>query len=472
MKLKCVSAVAIASVLALSGCGGGDGSSGAPPSPGPTNNAPSFGSAAAAVSVPENGQGVVATLSASDSDGDSLTYSLGGADAAAFSLSSSGELQFLKSPNFDLPTDSGFDNVYDVTVSANDGKASAQLAVAVTVTNLKEGIALRRIATGIDAPVGMDLGPESTIIVAQADGKVWRYDAQNGSRTLEAEIDLAADGELIDVTFGMAERRDFYRGVVAMARDSQGIDLIIPSQFWTPTRVTIASGAPNGATGALTTGSDGWLYAVVGDPDGTRAQGESGYGRSFVPYDPYGGASLPQIAIRKAGYGIRQPGGLVRFADGSLLFADQAAAGEHEISRFANQSISVATAMPNFGWPFYAGTVLQKNGAPAGLTGPELVYAAGDGPRQGEGVVLGGDYAGSNASLAGKFVFGDRNGAVWAVPVAALRSGAPSRMDIIEDRSEDFAPDEGTLDGIVEIKTDSSGRVFILDRDGELFVLG
>ena len=472
MNFRSISVGALASVLALTACGGGDGSSGAPPSSGPANQAPGFGSATAAVSVPENGQGVVATLQASDPDGDSLTYSLGGADAAAFTISSSGELQFLKSPNFDLPTDDGFDNGYDVTVSASDGKASAQLAVAITVTNLKEGVALRRIATGIDTPVGMDLGPEGSVVVAQADGTIWRVDGQNGSRTVGARFNLSPGRELIDVAYDLTERGGFEFGLLAMTRSPEGIGLATTYTRWSASETTLAFGAPNGATGAVTFGSDGGMYAVVGDPDGTRAQGESGYGRSYIPTDPYAGASPLAFAIIKAGYGVRQPGGIGRFENGSLLFADQAQAGEHEINRVPNQPVTFPFPKPNFGWPFFAGTVAQKNGAPADLSAPELVYAAGDGRRQGEGVVLGGVYSGAIASLAGKFVFGDRNGAIWAVPVEALRSGAPSRMDIIEDRSEDFAPDQGTLGEIVEIKTDTRGRVFILDRDGELFLLG
>ena len=476
MNIRSISALAMASVLGLSACGGGDGSSSAPPSlptsPAPTNSGPRFSGASAAVSVPENTPGVIAALAASDADGDALTYTLGGVDAAAFTLSAAGELQFVEAPDFDLPRDGGMDNVYDVIVSASDGKASAQLAVAVTVTNLAEGVALRRAASGIDRPVGLDLGPDGSVIVAQADGRVWRIDGQSGRRVLEAELPLEAGTELIDIAYGRGDPRDSRPGVVAMTRSARGIGLLRLSGEGRAVRQLLASGAPEGAGGAIAFGRGGLLYAAVGDPDGMRAQGESGYGRSFVPTDHNGGDLTARFAIAKAGYGVRQPGGMAGMGEGWMLLADQAGTGEHEIDRIASQSAARTAAMPNFGWPFYAGTVMQKDGAPAGLSAPQLVYAAGDGPRQGEGVVLGGVYAGENASLRDKFIFGDRNGAIWAVPEAALRSGALSRMDTIEDRSEDFAPDQGTLDGIVEIKTDSRGHVYILDRDGELFVLG
>ena len=64
----------------LAACGGGGGSTPAP-GPGPANRAPQFTSGSAA-SVVENTTGAVYTVTASDLDGDGLTYSIaGGADA-------------------------------------------------------------------------------------------------------------------------------------------------------------------------------------------------------------------------------------------------------------------------------------------------------------------------------------------------------------------------------------------------------
>jgi Ca2+-binding RTX toxin-like protein len=59
-----------------------------------------------------------------DTTGENITYSLGGADAGAFSLIN-GELRFLSPPNFDAPGDVGGNNIYNVTIGATDGVNAA-----------------------------------------------------------------------------------------------------------------------------------------------------------------------------------------------------------------------------------------------------------------------------------------------------------------------------------------------------------
>ena len=63
------------------------------------------------------------TVTATDDDGDTLTYMIsGGADATLFSLDpSTGELVFNASPDFEEPADADGDNVYEVEVTASDG---------------------------------------------------------------------------------------------------------------------------------------------------------------------------------------------------------------------------------------------------------------------------------------------------------------------------------------------------------------
>ena len=77
----------------------------------------------AAVSIVENTTAVT-TVTATDPDvGQTLSYSIiGGADASKFTIgSSTGALSFVTAPNFELPTDAGGNNVYDVIVQASDG---------------------------------------------------------------------------------------------------------------------------------------------------------------------------------------------------------------------------------------------------------------------------------------------------------------------------------------------------------------
>lgn len=116
-------------------CSGG--SDGPAPPPPPANRAPVFASPTA-VSVPENTTAPVLTISVSDPDGDTLTLSLSGPDASAFALNTARELSFLTPPDFENPTDATGNNVYEVTVSASDGRLSATLNLMVTVENVDE----------------------------------------------------------------------------------------------------------------------------------------------------------------------------------------------------------------------------------------------------------------------------------------------------------------------------------------------
>ncbi|MGQ0555786.1 MAG: cadherin domain-containing protein [Nitrospiraceae bacterium] len=112
---------------------------------GPTNSAPTItsnsGGATASITVAENTT-TVTTVTATDANaGQTLTYSIsGGADASKFTINSStGALSFASAPNYESPTDSGGNNVYDVTVQVSDGNGGTDTqAIAVTVANANE----------------------------------------------------------------------------------------------------------------------------------------------------------------------------------------------------------------------------------------------------------------------------------------------------------------------------------------------
>ena len=55
-----------------------------------------------------------------------ITYSLSGTDAALFSIDSMGQIRFLASPDYEAPQDLNGDNVYEFTVTANDGNGGLQ----------------------------------------------------------------------------------------------------------------------------------------------------------------------------------------------------------------------------------------------------------------------------------------------------------------------------------------------------------
>ncbi|ERT07040.1 hemolysin-type calcium-binding repeat family protein [Lyngbya aestuarii BL J] len=104
------------------------------------DHAPTFTSGATA-SVPENTTTPVTTVTATDADGDTPTYSItGGADAALFSLdANSGVLTFNSTPDFDAPADADDNNIYELEVTANDGNGNTAVqTLQVNVTNVNE----------------------------------------------------------------------------------------------------------------------------------------------------------------------------------------------------------------------------------------------------------------------------------------------------------------------------------------------
>lgn len=100
---------------------------------------PAFTSPAAFVA--DENQTAVATVTASDADGDSLSFAIsGGADAARFAINAAtGALSFLAAPDFEAPTDSNGDNIYQVSVRVTDSTgAQATQTIAVTVNDVVE----------------------------------------------------------------------------------------------------------------------------------------------------------------------------------------------------------------------------------------------------------------------------------------------------------------------------------------------
>ena len=105
-----------------------------PVEPEPENNAPEFADDATTREVAENtaaGMAVGAPVAATDADGDTLTYTLGGADAASFDIDEATG-QIMTSAALDYETKAS----YDVTVTASDDEDSDSIDVAISVTNV------------------------------------------------------------------------------------------------------------------------------------------------------------------------------------------------------------------------------------------------------------------------------------------------------------------------------------------------
>ncbi|WBY09649.1 PQQ-dependent sugar dehydrogenase [Sphingomonas sp. 7/4-4] len=178
------------SLLFLAACssdGNGDGAT-PTPTPGP-NSPPSFTSAATA-SVAEN-TALAYQASATDPEGNPITFSItGGADQARFTISAAGALSFAANPNFELPADADGNNIYAVQLRASDGTANATLDLQVTVTNSREGIAVRRVGTGFDQPIDVAAvpGDNSRVLVAEKTGGVWFLTPSTGAKALAFRV--------------------------------------------------------------------------------------------------------------------------------------------------------------------------------------------------------------------------------------------------------------------------------------------
>ncbi|WP_386679118.1 ExeM/NucH family extracellular endonuclease [Loktanella sp. R86503] len=91
------------------------------------------------VMVFENSTAVL-TATGADVDGDLLTYTISGADAALFVIDpATGEVAFADNPDFEAPVDQDGDNVYQIAITATDtGGLSATSDIAVTVTDVED----------------------------------------------------------------------------------------------------------------------------------------------------------------------------------------------------------------------------------------------------------------------------------------------------------------------------------------------
>ena len=129
--------VLLCSLFIVASCGGGGGGGGGDSDSGGygmTNGAPSITNTTTSFSVMEN-QTSAFTITATDPDNDSLTYTLAGADGAMFNVSTSGVVTFKTAPDYENPTDADTNNIYAITARVSDGSLSATKDFTVTVTN-------------------------------------------------------------------------------------------------------------------------------------------------------------------------------------------------------------------------------------------------------------------------------------------------------------------------------------------------
>ncbi len=222
----------------------------------PANNAPTFTDGTSTTrSVAENtasGQDIGTAVAATDTDNDTLTYTLGGDDAASFSIvSNTGQLQ--TSAALDRETKAS----YSVTITADDGRTTNNtdsIDVTISVTNVNEkpifstsgrvtlSVAENTAAnTNIGTPfqaTDPDSGDTVTYSLQRADKTSFRIDANTGQLKTHAALDY--------------ETKNSYSNLAVRATDSGGL---LSSVLVTVNVTNVNDNSPVFTEGASTTRS-------------------------------------------------------------------------------------------------------------------------------------------------------------------------------------------------------------------------
>ncbi len=311
------------------------------------NEAPTItsngGGVSASISIAENGSAVTTVTAADPDAGASLGYSIvGGTDAARFSIdSSTGALSFIAAPNYEAPTDSGGNNVYNVTVQVSDGTLTDLQNVAVTVTNVNEAPSITSNGGGGNGTIALTENTSAVTTVTATDpdaGTVFTYSISGGADAARFSID-SSTGALSFVSApdyeapADADGDNVYQVTVRVSDgalfSSQALTINIGdlNEFGvgaiTDTNVAADSVLENAANGSLV-----GITASANDADATN---------NAITY------SLTDDAGGR--FAIGAATGVVTVANGSLL--DREAAASHSITVRA-QSADGSFATRNF----------------------------------------------------------------------------------------------------------------------------
>ena len=139
----------------------------------------------AAFTVSENAA-EVGTVTASDLDGDAITYAIAeGGDGALFEIDpATGALSFVEAPDFETPASAAGTNTYTLTVTASDGGEPVEQVVTVTVGDVDD-----------DVVVVEPSRPVINQILLQAEDQPLTLAASDTTPTLQARNDDDVPGE-------------------------------------------------------------------------------------------------------------------------------------------------------------------------------------------------------------------------------------------------------------------------------------
>lgn len=245
-------------------------------------NAPAIaGGRTAGAAIDENGF-VVTTISATDPDGDTLTYGIvGGTDRARFVIdAATGVLSFASAPDYEAPTDFNHDNVYQVIVSASDGVNSFWQTLAVSVTNTNDNAPVLT-SNGGGATAAISITENSTAVTAvtatDADGSPLAFSITGGDDAALFTID-AVTGALRFITApdhegpSDADHDNVYKVTVSVsdnvASASQALSLTV-LDLNDNAPVIGSNGGGASAAASILENSTLVTTVIATDPDGT-----------------------------------------------------------------------------------------------------------------------------------------------------------------------------------------------------------
>ena len=161
----------------------------------------------------------IGAYSATDDEGDSVTWAVSGTDATHFSVNSTtGELSFSIQPDFENPADMASNNMYEIVLEAEDdnaqggktGTKTGTYNVIVTVTNVDETPEITTAASSHTAPSFMEIEYDATtadLVVADYDGRDEEGQTISWSTTGTDTGDFTIDGTTGVLSF--AQRPNF-----------------------------------------------------------------------------------------------------------------------------------------------------------------------------------------------------------------------------------------------------------------------
>jgi glucose/arabinose dehydrogenase len=491
----------------LTSCGGGGGG-GPQPGPPPGGNAPPAFTSAATANAAENGAGTIYQATATDPDGNPLTFSLaGGADAARFAITAAGALSFTTPPDFEAPTDADTNNVYLVTLQVSDGTTSVTLNLSVTVTNAgPDGFRVARVGTGFSQPVFLASVPDNSgrVFVVQQAGLIRILNPATGAIAGTPFLNLTGqtttDGER--GLLGFATAPDFATSgtfYVFLTNLAGSLEIRRYRTFAAnrdqadPATADLLLSIPHAAFsnhngGWIGFGPDGFLYVATGDGGGGGDPLNNGQNRNSLlgkmlridiagdafPADPNRDYAIPAGnpfaasggAPEVWAFGLRNPfRNSFDPATGNLWIGDVGQGAREEIDL-----MRATDGGANFGWNILEGTANFAGTPQAGLTAPVAEYSHGAGPREGNSVTGGYVYRGPVEGLRGQYFFADFvRGNLWSFPLSRISLGSTLASSQFTLRNADFTPNQGTIGNVSSFGVDQAGNLYIVDYDGEIF---